>query len=139
MYKFQNLMLNIECMAWCTSSLSWINQNWIRSTIFSITHFLGGFKEWNLEEFQRIHWVILYTGSEYSKNWRIAKIEEVSGSIIRFYVMIGWWWWFNVKFYYLIYSWMEGRGKDREFKSLLILEDCIFLLEVYPFLYIWKL
>jgi hypothetical protein len=28
----------------------------------------------------------------------------------------------------LIYSWVEGRGKDREFKSLLILEDCIFLL-----------
>jgi hypothetical protein len=39
----------------------------------------------------------------------------------------------------LIYSWVEGRGKDREFKSLLILEDCIFLLEVYPSLYIWKL
>jgi hypothetical protein len=39
----------------------------------------------------------------------------------------------------LIYSWVEGRGKDGEFKSLLILEDCIFLLEVYPSLYIWKL
>jgi hypothetical protein len=34
---------------------------------------------------------------------------------------------------------VEGRGKDREFRSLLILEDCIFLLEVYPSLYIWKL
>jgi hypothetical protein len=30
----------------------------------------------------------------------------------------------------LIYSWVEGRGKDREFKYLLILEDCIFLLDV---------
>jgi hypothetical protein len=30
-----------------------------------------------------------------------------------------------------MYSWVEGRGKDGEFKSLLILEDCIFLLEVY--------
>jgi hypothetical protein len=39
----------------------------------------------------------------------------------------------------LIYSWVEGSGKDREFISLLILEDCIFLLEVYPSLYIWKL
>jgi hypothetical protein len=39
----------------------------------------------------------------------------------------------------LIYYWVEGRGKDREFKSLLILEYCIFLLEVYPSLYIWKL
>jgi hypothetical protein len=39
----------------------------------------------------------------------------------------------------LIYSWVEGRGKDGEFKYLLILEDCIFLLEVYPSLYIWKL
>jgi hypothetical protein len=39
----------------------------------------------------------------------------------------------------LIYYWVEVRGKDREFKSLLILEDCIFLLEVYPSLYIWKL
>jgi hypothetical protein len=36
----------------------------------------------------------------------------------------------------LIYSWVEGRGKDGEFKSLLILEYCIFLLEVYPSLYI---
>jgi hypothetical protein len=36
----------------------------------------------------------------------------------------------------LIYSWVEGRGKDREFRTLLILEDCIFLLEVYPPLYI---
>jgi hypothetical protein len=34
---------------------------------------------------------------------------------------------------------VEGRGKDGEFKSLLILEDFIFLLEVYPSLYIWKL
>jgi hypothetical protein len=32
----------------------------------------------------------------------------------------------------LIYSWVEGRGKDREFRSLFILEDCIFLLEFYP-------
>jgi hypothetical protein len=39
----------------------------------------------------------------------------------------------------LTYSWVEGREKDREFKYLLILEDCIFLLEVYPSLYIWKL
>jgi hypothetical protein len=39
----------------------------------------------------------------------------------------------------LIYSWVEGRGKDRELISLLILEDFIFLLEVYPSLYIWKL
>jgi hypothetical protein len=37
---------------------------------------------------------------------------------------------------YLIYSWVEGRGKDRELKYLLILEDFIFLLEVYPSLYI---
>jgi hypothetical protein len=28
----------------------------------------------------------------------------------------------------LIYSWVEGRGKDRELKCLFILEDCIFLL-----------
>jgi hypothetical protein len=39
----------------------------------------------------------------------------------------------------LIYCWVEGRGKDREFKYLLILEDCIFLLDFYPSLYIWKL
>jgi hypothetical protein len=39
----------------------------------------------------------------------------------------------------LIYSWVEGRGKDIEFRSLFILEDCIFLLEVYPSFYIWKL
>jgi hypothetical protein len=36
----------------------------------------------------------------------------------------------------LIYSWVEGWGKDREFRYLFILEDCIFLLEVYPSLYI---
>jgi hypothetical protein len=36
----------------------------------------------------------------------------------------------------LIYSWVEGRGKDIELKSLFILEDCIFLLEFYPSLYI---
>ena len=103
-------MLIIERGAFCESSLSWIDQNWIKSTILSITSFWGGFKEWKLEEFQRIHWVILSTGSEYSKNWRIAEIEEVSWSIIRFYVMIGWWWWFNVKFYYLSYilGWKEG-------------------------------
>ena len=77
--------------------------------------FLGRFKEWNLEKFQRIHWVILSTGSEYSKNWRIAEIEEVLGSIIRFYVMIGWWWSFNVKFYYLSYiiGWKEGARMER--------------------------
>ena len=81
-----------------------------RSTILSINSFWGGFKEWNLEAFQRIHWVILSIGLEYSKNWRIAKIEEVSGIIIRFYEMIGWWWWFNVNFYYLSYilGWKEG-------------------------------
>ena len=103
-------MLNIDHRAFCTRSVSWINQNWTRSTILSITYFWGGFKEWNLEEFQRIHWVILYTGSEYSKNRRIVEIEEVSGSITRFYVMIGWWWWFNVNFYYLSYilGWKEG-------------------------------
>jgi hypothetical protein len=39
----------------------------------------------------------------------------------------------------LIYSWVEERGKDIDFRSLFILEDCIFLLEVYPSLYIWKL
>ena len=38
-----------------------------------------------------------------------------------------------------IYSWVEGRVKDRELNTLLILEDCIFLLEFYPSLYIWKL
>jgi hypothetical protein len=77
---------------------------------WDLTSFGGGFKEWKLEEFQRIHWVILSKWSEYSKNWRIAEIEEVLGSIIRFYVMIGWWWWFNVKFYYLSYilGWKEG-------------------------------
>jgi hypothetical protein len=36
----------------------------------------------------------------------------------------------------LIYYWVEGRGKDREFRSLFILEDFIFILEVYPSLYI---
>ena len=39
----------------------------------------------------------------------------------------------------LIYYWVEGRGKDGEVKTLLILEYCIFLLDVYPSLYIWKL
>jgi hypothetical protein len=39
----------------------------------------------------------------------------------------------------LIYSWVEGRGNDRELKYIFILEDCIFLLDVYPSLYIWKL
>jgi hypothetical protein len=34
---------------------------------------------------------------------------------------------------------VEGRGKDGEFNSLFIFEDCIFLLEVYSSLYIWKL
>ena len=107
---FHNWMLNIEHEACCTVRVFWTDQNWIKSTILSITFFWGGFKEWKLEEFQRIHWAILSTGSEYSKNWRIAEIEEVSGSIIRFYVMIGWWWWFNVKFYYLSYilGWKEG-------------------------------
>ena len=110
MWEFQNRMLNIERGACCTSWVFWTDQNWIKSTILSITSFWGGFKEWKLEEFQRIHWVTLSTGSEYSKNWIIAEIEEVSESIIRFYVMIGWWWWFNVKFYYLSYilGWKEG-------------------------------
>jgi hypothetical protein len=36
----------------------------------------------------------------------------------------------------LIYSWVEGRGKDREFRYLFILEDFIFLLDFYPSLYI---
>jgi hypothetical protein len=39
----------------------------------------------------------------------------------------------------LIYSCLEGRGKDREFKYLFILDYFIFLLEVYPSLYIWKM
>jgi hypothetical protein len=39
----------------------------------------------------------------------------------------------------LLYSWVEGRGKDGEVNPILILEDCIFLLEVYLSLYIWKL
>ena len=103
-------MLKIEHEEFYTSSLSWINQNWIKSTILYITSFWGGFKEWNLEKFQRINWVILSIGSEYSKNWIITEIQEVSGSIIRFYVMVGWWSWFNVKFYYLSYilGWKEG-------------------------------
>ena len=107
-------MLNIEHGEFYTSSLSWINQNWIKSTILSITYFWGGFKEWNLEKFQRINWIILSIGSEYSKNWIIVEIEEVSGSIIRFYVMVGWWWWFNVKFYYLSYilGWKEGERME---------------------------
>ena len=113
-------MLNIERGACCTSSLSWINENWIRSTILSITPFLGGFEEWNLEEFHRIHWVILYIGSDYSKNWRIAEIEEVLGSIIKFYVMVGWWSWFNVNFYYLSYivGWKEGTMMESSTLSL---------------------
>ena len=90
-------------------------QNWIRSTIFSINPFLGGFKEWNLEEFQKIHWVILSKGLDYSKKWRISELEEFSGSIIRFYVMVGLWWWFNVNFYYLSYilGWKEGPRMER--------------------------
>ena len=112
MYEFSNLMWNIERGACCTSSLSWINHNWIKSTILSITSFWGGFKEWNLEEFQGINWVILSIGSDYSDNWRIAKIEEVSESIISIYVMVGWWWWFNVKFYYLSYIlWWKERER----------------------------
>ena len=79
-----------EC---CTRWVFWIDQNWIKSTILPITSFWGGFKEWKLEEFQRIHWVILSIGSKYSKTWRIVEIEEVSINIIRFYVMAGWWWW----------------------------------------------
>jgi hypothetical protein len=35
--------------------------------------------------------------------------------------------------------WQVLLCNDGEFKSLLILEDFIFLLEVYPSLYIWKL
>ena len=95
------------------SSLSWIDQNWIKSTILSITSFWGGFKEWKLE-FQRIHWVILSARSKYSNNWIITEVEEVLGSIIRLYVMVGWWWWFNVKFYYLTYilGWKEGERME---------------------------
>jgi len=114
-YEFQNLVLNIEHGAFCTSSLSWINQNWIKSTILSITYFWGGFKEWNFEEFQRTHWARLSTGSEYSKYWIIIEVEEVLGIIIGLYVMVGWWWWFNVKFYYLSYilGWKEGARMER--------------------------
>ena len=58
--------------------------------------------------------VILSIGSKCSKNWIIVEIEEVSWSIIRFYVMVGWWSWFNVKFYYLSYilGWKEGERMD---------------------------